>query len=153
MKQFLILFFFGFPFATIAQELHLFQANTQWILETPKIEKKELRFVPYSKDRVDLNTMVWSFLPGGFIEYDYQSNEKIYSCAGVDFLDLDLSECRWEFNSAEFSITLLIKGGYASIDDFVFKRKYLISIDDSDHSYGYIFTKQTEYFFNDLSKK
>lgn len=152
MKLHLYFIAFVLSLPTLGQELQLFAPNSQWILETSKIEKKELRFIPYSKEAVDLNTMVWTFLPGGFIEYDYQTNEDIFACAGVDFLDLDLSECRWQYNAATRTLTLQLKGGYASIDDFVFKRDYLVGIEDVGDSYAYVLRKSVEYFFNDLTK-
>lgn len=134
------------------QMLELFDPNTQWILTTAKIEKNKLEFIPYSVDKVDMNTMIWTFMPGGIIDYDYQSSADIFACAGVDFLDMDVTECRWEYDSITMELTLLIKGGYASIDDFVFKRRYTVSINDEDDEYAYTLTKNYEFFFNDLTK-
>ena len=155
MKKYIIcLFFTAFYMSTNAQQFQLFKPGTQWILQTSKIEKKNIIFTEYDPAKVDLNTMIWSFLPGGLIEYDYQSSEDVFACAGVDFLDMDITECRWEYDPIQQTVTLLIKGGYASIDDFVFKRKYKVEIKDDDKdNYGYILKKEVEYFFNDLTIK
>ncbi len=152
MKNIIFLFIFFSHIIVSAQSLQLFDAEKKWILKTNRIEKKELLFVEFNNAKVDVNTMIWTFLPNGRIEYDYQSSDDVYACLGVDFIDLDVTECRWEYNPSDFSITFLIKGGYASLDDFVFKRIYKISILDEDVDYGYVLTQDKEYFFNDLSR-
>lgn len=155
MKKILITFLLLIPFwGSQAQGFQLFQPGSQWILETSKIEKKKLVFVEYKPEKVDMNTMIWTFSPGGMIEYDYQSSADIYACAGVDFLDMDLSECRWDYDAPSQTVTLLIKGGYASIDDFVFKKKYKIEIkDDDEDNYGYILKEELAYFYNNLNNR
>ncbi len=135
-----------------SQYLQLLDDSQNWILETPKIQKKELVFTNYSKSKLELNTMIWKFLPNGRLEYDYQSSEEVYACAGVDFLDMDVDECRWSYDPISLILTLQIKGGYASLDDFVFKRDYKVSMLDNGVDYGYKLTLEKEYFFNDLRK-
>lgn len=132
--------------------LQLLDDSQSWILRTPKIERGNIEFINYSKDKVDLNTMIWKFLPNGTIDYDYQSSSEIFACAGVDFLDMDIEQCGWTYNPGDLTLTLQIKGGYASLDDFVFKRAYKVSLLDEDESYGYRLTLLKEYFFNDLKK-
>ncbi len=133
--------------------LQLLDPGQNWILDTPKILKGDIVFVNYGKEKVELNTMIWKFLPNGLLEYDYQSSEDVFACAGVDFLDMDLDESRWQYDPASMILTLQIKGGYASIDDFVFKRAYKVSLLDSEKEYGYRLTPEKEYFFNDLRKR
>ncbi len=135
-----------------AQSLQLFDPSLKWILKTNKIEKKQIIFTEYNIAQVDINTMVWSFLPNGRIAYDYESSGDVFACLGVDFLDLDLDECRWQYDHSLQKITLLLKGGYASIDDFVFKRVYKIELLDEEQDYGYVLKLENEYFYNDLTK-
>lgn len=147
----IILLFCGL--GTKAQfDLQLLDPNLNWILNTDKIQKKQLEFENYSKSKVELNTMVWKFLPNGRLDYDYQSSEDVNACAGVDFLDMDVEECRWAYNPSTLIMTLQIKGGYASIDDFVFKRDYLVGMLDSETAYGYTLTLVKEHYYNDLRK-
>lgn len=153
MYKFLILFSL-LGFTAKSQVPALFDTGTKWILKTPKIEKKQLQFVAYSPEKVDMNTMIWTFLPGGFIEYDYESSADIYACAGVDFLDMDITECRWDYDATTMTFILLVKGGYASLDDFIFKRRYNLTVDDSDEFEPvYNLEKDYEYYFNDLTRK
>lgn len=147
----LLLTSFG-PLKAQTRFLQLLDASQSWILETPKVHRNDLVFVNYTKDKVDLNTMIWKFLPNGRLDYDYQSSEDVYACAGVDFLDMDLDECRWEYDPASMTLTLQIKGGYASLDDFVFKRAYKVSLLDREDEYGYQLNFEKEYYFNDLKK-
>lgn len=132
--------------------LQLLDDSQNWILRTPKIERGNIEFINYTKDKVDLNTMIWKFLPNGTIDYDYQSSSEIFACAGVDFLDMDVEQSNWSYNPGDLTLTLQIKGGYASLDDFVFKRVYKVSLLDEDESYGYRLTLLKEHFFNDLKK-
>lgn len=151
MKKFLIsTILIVISLSTKAQSLQLFDPAIHWILETPKVEKGRLTFVNYSKEKLGINTLIWKFLPNGRIDYDYQSDESIFACAGVDFLDMDTDECHWSYDPNNTQLTLQIKGGYASIDDFVFKRVYQVSLLDSNDDYGYVLTPIKEYFFNDL---
>ncbi len=135
-----------------AQYLQLLDDTQNWILRTPDIDAQKLEFVNYEKTKVELNTMIWKFLPNGRLEYDYQSSSSIFACAGVNFLDMDLDECTWSYNPASLVLTLQIKGGYASIDDFVFKRDYKVSMLDEEDDYGYQLTLHREQYFNDLKK-
>lgn len=121
------LFFFLFICQNIFSQdiLNSIQKN-QWILVTDNIEKKkEINFVNFQKKKIELNAMIWSFLNGGNIAYDYQSADNIQACNGVDFLDLDIDNSFWKFNNSSQVFTLTIKGGYASIDDFILKAEYL----------------------------
>jgi hypothetical protein len=136
-----------------AQYLQLLDDSQNWILKNDDIKDKKLVFVNYEKNKVDLNTMVWKFLPNGRLAYDYQSSEDVFACAGVNFLDMDVNECSWAYNPSTFVLTLLIKGGYASLDDFVFKREYKVAMLDKKEDYGYTLTLDKEQFFNDLKKK
>jgi hypothetical protein len=68
--------------------------------------------------------MIWEFKPNGRLTYDYQSSEDVEVCLGVNFLDLDVDACTWRPNSATNIILLTLKGGYASIDDFILKNEY-----------------------------
>ena len=122
------------------------------IFKNDDINDNKLVFVNYEKKKVDLNTMIWKFLPNGRLEYDYQSSEDIFACAGVNFLDMDLNDCQWFYNPSTLILTLQIKGGYASIDDFVFKRDYKVGMLDENGGYGYTLTLEREQFFNDLTK-
>lgn len=120
-----LLFLFFYSCTLHAQDFRAYVANKQWILITEKPEKSErIRFVPYSKDLVTLNTMIWEFKPNGRLVYDYQSSEDVEACLGVNFLDLDIDACTWRPNPATNIILLTLKGGYASIDDFVLKNEY-----------------------------
>jgi hypothetical protein len=99
----------------------------KWILVNDKIDTlKILNFVPYSKEKIGLNTMIWTFKPNGQLDYDYQSAEDVEACIGVDFLDLDIDRCQWALNPISHSLTLTLKGGFASIDDFILKNEYEI---------------------------
>jgi len=135
-----------------AQYLQLLDDNQNWILRTPDINTQNLEFVNYKKEKVELNTMIWKFLPNGRLAYDYQSSSTVFACAGVNFLDMDLDESTWTYNPASLVLTLQIKGGYASLDDFVFKRDYKVSMLDEKDDYGYQLTFLREQYFNDLKK-
>lgn len=152
MYKYLIILFL-ISGASLAQTPQLFDPGKKWIMTTSKIERNKIEFIEYDISKVDLNTMIWTFLPGGAIEYDYQSSEDVFACAGVDFLDMDVTECRWEYDASTLNVTLTIKGGYASLDDFVFKRRYFLSINDDDENYAYVLEKDLDYYFNDLRKK
>jgi hypothetical protein len=149
---FLLAFSHAFSQSQDSKSLQLLDNSQNWILKTPKIEQDDIEFINYTKDKVDLNTMIWKFLPNGTLEYDYQSSEDVFACAGVDFLDLDVEQCSWSYNPADLTLTLQIKGGYASLDDFVFKRAYKVGLLEDDESYGYKLTLLKEYYFNDLKK-
>jgi hypothetical protein len=120
------LFFLLFSSFTLkAQGFRSYVANKQWILVTEKAEKSErIRFVSHSKDIVSLNTMIWEFKPNGRLTYDFQSNEDVEACLGVNFSDLDLDASTLRPNSATNIILLTLMGGYASIDDFISKNEY-----------------------------
>ncbi|AWV99132.1 hypothetical protein [Arcticibacterium luteifluviistationis] len=151
MKKLLLIGFILLGNAASAQYLQLLDASQNWILKTSDIKDNSLVFVNYEKKKVDLNTMIWKFLPNGRLEYDYQSSETIYACAGVNFLDMDVDECLWTYNPSTLILTLQIKGGYASLDDFVFKRDYKVGMLDEDDGYGYTLTLDKEQYFNDLT--
>jgi hypothetical protein len=126
----------------------------QWILINDKIDgKKEINFVEYSKEKVDLNSMIWTFLDKGHIEYDYQSSENVEACIGVDFLDLDVDHSFWRYNSISETFTLTLKGGYASIDDFLLKADYSLALEiDEFGSQRIKFTPKNVVYYKDLTK-
>jgi hypothetical protein len=153
----MILRFIGFllisSLAVKAQDFKSFVANKKWILVTEKAEKSEyITFVPYSKEKVTLNTMIWVFLPNGGIEYDYQSSEDVEACLGVDFLDLDVDACTWRLNPATQSILLTLKGGYASIDDFILKNEYQFQpLEDENQEVGFELVLKKKVFYRNLN--
>ncbi|MFT5885330.1 MAG: hypothetical protein ACI9IP_001790 [Arcticibacterium sp.] len=152
MKKTVLLVLFLISQSLSAQYLQLLDDDQNWILRTPDINTQNLEFVNYEKEKVELNTMIWKFLPNGRLAYDYQSSSTVFACAGVNFLDMDLDESTWTYNPASLVLTLQIKGGYASLDDFVFKRDYKVSMLDEKDDYGYQLTFLREQYFNDLKK-
>jgi hypothetical protein len=128
-------------------------SNKKWILVTEKAEKSDyIAFVPYSKAKVTLNTMIWVFLPNGRIAYDYQSSEDVEACLGVDFLDLDVEVCTWRFNPATQAILLTLKGGYASIDDFILKNEYQFqTIENENQEVGFELVLKKKIFYRNLN--
>ncbi|WP_255079114.1 hypothetical protein [Lacihabitans sp. CCS-44] len=144
---------FLISFVSQAQDFKTNVINKKWILVTEKAEKSEsIRFIPYAKDKVTLNTMIWVFRTNGRIEYDYQSSEDVEACLGVDFLDLDVDACTWRFNSASQSILLTLKGGYASIDDFVLKNEYdFRSIEVENSEVGFELVLKKKVFYRNLN--
>ncbi|MGL4631588.1 MAG: hypothetical protein ACRCVT_10320 [Leadbetterella sp.] len=99
----------------------------EWILYTPKIDTMTfMDFEVYNGEKIDINTMIWKFLPNGKLAYDYKSNSDVDACLGVDFLDIDLDNSYWKWDPNRLILILQIKGGYASIDDFIFKSEYSI---------------------------
>lgn len=134
------------------QNLELFDSSKKWILKSNNILKDEIEFVEYKQKKVSINTMVWQFMPNGKIEYDYQTGDDVDACLGVDFLDIDIDESSWRYNPQDLTLTLNIKGGYASIDDFIFKKEYRISLIDEDDDYGYSLDLVKVYYFNDLTR-
>jgi len=136
-----------------AQDFKTHVANKKWILITEKAEKSEsIRFIPYSTDKVTLNTMIWIFKPNGRIEYDYQSSEDVDACLGVDFLDLDVDVSTWRLNPANQSILLTLKGGYASIDDFILKNEYdFLAFEEENNETGFELVLKKKVFFRNLN--
>ena len=136
-----------------AQDFKSYVANKKWILITEKAEKSgSIRFIPYTPDKVTLNTMVWIFRPNGRIEYDYQSSEDVEACLGVDFLDLDVDVSTWRLNPANQSILLTLKGGYASIDDFILKNEYdFQAFDEESRESGFELVLKKKVFFRNLN--
>ena len=114
--------------ASQAQDFKSFVLNKKWILVTEKVDTaKTIKFVEYDKSKVSLNTMIWDFKANGRLEYDYQSDEEIDACLGVDFLDLDVDVCTWRYNTTTQTLHMTLKGGFASIDDFILKNEYTFS--------------------------
>ncbi len=136
-----------------AQDFKTFVANKKWILITEKAEKSSsIRFIPYATDKVTLNTMIWIFKPNGRIEYDYQSSEDVEACLGVDFLDLDVDVSTWRLNSVNQSIMLTLKGGYASIDDFILKNEYdFQALEQENSESGFELVLKKKVFFRNLN--
>jgi hypothetical protein len=152
MKKILGICLFLISQSLSAQYLQLLDDSQNWIFKNANIKDKKLVFENYSKEKVELNTMIWKFLPNGRLEYDYQSSEDVFACAGVNFLDMDIHESSWAYNPATLILTLQIKGGYASIDDFVFKRDYKVAMLDQSNGYGYTLSLEREQYFNNLKR-
>ena len=123
--------------------------SKKWILVTERVEDADsIVFMPYIKQKVSLNTMIWLFKPNGRIEYDYQSSDDIDACAGVDFLDLEVETCSWRQNTQTFNVMLTLKGGYASIDDFLMKNEYTFSLIENG---GFALVLKKKVFFKDYT--
>jgi hypothetical protein len=148
----LVLFFRAFTVnAQIRKETLM---EKQWIIKNDRVvENDSLIFSNYAKEKLGLNTMIWTFLPMGKLDYDYQTADDMEACLGVDFLDLDVEACTWRFDEPNQKISLTLKGGYASIDDFVIKAEYEIglAVDNLGQS-TLILTKTRKIFFKDLTK-
>jgi hypothetical protein len=109
--------------------------NKEWILETPKIDTaNQLNFTTYAKEKIEINTMIWKFLPNGKISYDYQTSSDVEACLGVDFIDLDLNSSYWKLDPVKLVLTIQIKGGYAGIDDFIMKNEYQVHFSFSENT-------------------
>lgn len=131
-------------------ELHkaLFDKTKRWILVRNKIERGDIYLTPYHESKLTINNLVLNLSESGTIEYDYESDPKVKFCAGVDFLDIDTDETSWVFDADNNVFTLTLKGGYASLDDFKFKRDYTVeSFDD-----GFALRRVKEHYFNDFRK-
>ena len=126
----------------------LFDKTKRWILVRNKIERGDIYLTPYHESKLTINNLVLNLSESGKIEYDYESDPKIKFCAGVDFLDIDTDETSWVFDADYNILTLTLKGGYASIDDFKFKREYTVEAFDD----GFALRKVKEYYFNNLHK-
>jgi hypothetical protein len=126
----------------------LFDKTKRWILVRNKIERGDIYLTPYHESKLTINNLVLNLSESGKIEYDYESDPKIKFCAGVDFLDIDTDETSWVFDSENNVFTLTLKGGYASLDDFKFKREYTLEAFDD----GFALRKVKEYYFNDLRR-
>lgn len=135
---------------TSAKSQTLFDADKRWILVSNKIGRNEIELQQYNSAKVDINTLVMSFKPNGMIEYDYESSDDVDACLGVDFLDIDTDFSRWEFDSTRNVLTLTIKGGYASLDDFKFKREYDLWFNTNGN---YVLRKSKEHYFVDLQRQ
>jgi hypothetical protein len=107
-----------------AQNPVLFNPKIRWILVDNKIEGSEILLTPYDSAKCEINTLILKFVAKNKIEYDYESIAKV--CYGVDFLDMDLDSTSWKFDEKTNLITLTVKGGYSSIEDFKFEREYEI---------------------------
>jgi hypothetical protein len=130
-----------------ARSRNLLDKSKRWMLVKNKIERNDIFLKTYDESKLTINNLILSF-DEGKITYDYESDPKIKFCAGVDFLDIDTDETTWEYNAERNIVTLTLKGGYASLDDFKFKREYWVeSVED-----GYILRKLKEHFFTDFRK-
>lgn len=134
---------------TIAKTKVLLSDTKRWILLTNKIVKNTIKFTSFDKSKFRINTLILTFANNGKLEYDYQMDPTLEFCAGIDFLDIDTDESAWSFDEANNILTLTIKGGYASLDDFKFKRDYKIEQTDDE----YVLHKIKEYYFIDLKKQ
>lgn len=131
-------------------ELHkaLFDKTKRWILVRNKIERGDIYLTPYHESKLTINNLVMNLSESGTIEYDYESDPKVKFCAGVDFLDIDTDETSWVFDADNNIFTLTLKGGYASLDDFKFKRDYTVEAFDD----GFALRRVKEHYFNDFRK-
>jgi hypothetical protein len=131
-------------------ELHkaLFDKTKRWILVRNKIERGDIYLTPYHESKLTINNLVLNLSESGTIEYDYESDPKVKFCAGVDFLDIDTDETSWVFDADNNIFTLTLKGGYASLDDFKFKRDYTVEAFDD----GFALRRVKEHYFNDFRK-
>ena len=133
----------------LAETKALLVDTKRWILLTNKITKNTIKFTSFDKSKFRINTLVLSFANGGKIEYDYQMDPTLEFCAGIDFLDIDTDESSWAFDETSNVLTLTLKGGYASLDDFKFKRDYKVEQTDDE----YVLHKIKEHYFIDLKKQ
>jgi hypothetical protein len=133
----------------LAQSKALLVETKRWILITNKITKNVVRFTSFDRSKFRINTLILSFVDGGKIAYDYEMDPKLEFCAGIDFLDIDTDESSWSFDEANNVLTLTLKGGYASLDDFKFKRDYKVEQTDDE----YVLHKVKEHYFIDLKKE
>ncbi|WP_337041168.1 hypothetical protein [Emticicia sp. 17c] len=123
--------------------------SKRWILVGNKITKNVIKLTSFDKSKFRINTLVMSFGNEGKIIYDYESDPNIEFCAGIEFLDIDTDESAWWFDEENNVLTLQIKGGYASLDDFKFKRDYKVEqIGDE-----YVLHKVKEHYYLDLKKQ
>lgn len=131
-------------------DLHkaLFDKTKRWILVRNKIERGDIYLTPYHESKLTINNLVLNLSESGTIEYDYESDPKVKFCAGVDFLDIDTDETSWVFDADNNIFTLTLKGGYASLDDFKFKRDYTVEAFDD----GFALRRVKEHYFNDFRK-
>lgn len=127
----------------------LLSDTKRWILLTNKIMKNTIKFTSFDKSKFRINTLILTFANNGKLEYDYQMDPTLEFCAGIDFLDIDTDESAWSFDEASNVLTLTIKGGYASLDDFKFKRDYKVEQTDDE----YVLHKIKEHYFIDLKKQ
>ena len=133
----------------VAQSKAMLIDSKRWILLGNKITKNVIKLTPFDVSKFRINTLVLSFGKNGKIQYDYESDPTIEFCAGIEFLDIDTDESSWVFDAENNLLTLIIKGGYASLDDFKFKREYKIEQRDDE----YVLHKTKEYYFVDLKKQ
>jgi hypothetical protein len=150
LKKYIFTFFITFSFSSLYAQNQLFDPNQKWILSNNKIEKESIEFIPYDTAKIEINTLILTFKPKGIIEYDYESPNDVDACFGVDYLDIDTEISRWDFDATKNVLTLTIKGGYASLDDFKFKRDYEIWLESSGN---YVLRQTKEHFFIDLQKQ
>jgi hypothetical protein len=137
-----------------AQSIKQKIVNKNWVLNTSKIElETELNFSIFTDDQVDINTMIWKFLPNGKIENDYKSSDDVEACLGVDFLDIDVNYSSWKVDLKTQKIILTLKGGYASVDDFIMKKEYDFEyIRDENLIEGFKLIESKVLFFKDLTQ-
>ena len=131
-----------------ARSRNLLDNSKRWMLVKNKIERNDIFLTTYNESKLTINNLIMTFANDGRIEYDYESDPKVRVCAGVDFLDIDTDETSWTYDSEKNIVTLTLKGGYASLDDFKFKREYWVEIIDD----GYILRKLKEHYFTDFRK-
>lgn len=150
IKTYIISVLITLSLSDIYAQNQLFDPNKKWILVNNKIERETIEFSPYDTSKIEINTLVLTFKPKGIIEYDYESPNDVDACFGVDYLDIDTEISRWNFNATKNILTLTIKGGYASLDDFKFRRDYEIRLEPSGN---YVLKQTQEHYFIDLQKQ
>lgn len=128
---------------------NLFDNTKKWILVRNKIERGDIYLTPYHESKLSVNNLVMTLTQDNKIEYDYESDPKIRICLGVDFLDIDTDETDWLYDDENNVFTLTLKGGYASLDDFKFKRDYKVELFDD----GFALRKVKEHYFTDFRVK
>jgi hypothetical protein len=134
---------------SFSQQIPLLDNSNRWILVNNKIDKNEVFLSSYKKAKVKLNTLVLTFAENGKIIYDYETNSKYAENLNIKYLDINVNESSWAFDSLAKTLLLTIQGGYFTLDDFKFQREYTI---DEVHD-GYILMKSKELIFEDLRKK
>ncbi|WP_101727816.1 hypothetical protein [Emticicia sp. TH156] len=120
----------------------------RWILVGNKITKNVIRLTSFDASKFRINTLVLNFEADGKISYEYEMDPELEACAGINFLDIDTDESGWAFNETTNVLTLTIKGGVSSLDDFKFKRDYRIEQTGNE----FVLHKLTEHYFIDFKK-
>lgn len=155
IKYIIVFFVFLSTQNLFAQNFFEQVKGRDWVLVTDmKVNKgRDLEFAEFDTRLLSINNMIWTFLPNGEFTYDYQSSADAEACAGVDFLDIDLDESSWQYNPNTNVLMLTLKGGYASIDDFVVRMTYTFEgLSDGNMGQKFTLKYQKTLFYNDLTR-